>query len=154
MALAVAMEGEALQPRRTVCSRSADEARTFVSDCWRIIIRCNILGNGLREQYILINRHHLHYELVFLGVYAVVPGEAAEQSAGTCCVTPAGRDTGAKPWVLSHPCCLGSARVAVCGGKRSHLFSLSVPKKAHGSKEIEAKPNLSSPEEHWRQRDP
>lgn len=140
MALAVAMEGEALQPRRTVCSRSADEARTFVSYCLRIIIRYNILGNGLREQYILINRHHLHYELVFLGVYAVVPGEAAEQSAGTCCVTSAGRDTGAKPWARwlkrqLHPCCLGSARIAVCGGKRSHLFSLSVPKKAHGSKE-------------------
>lgn len=63
-----------------------------------IIIRYNILGNGLYELHVLINRNNLHYEFVFLGVYTVVPGEVAEQSVRSHCLAPAGRDTGAKLW--------------------------------------------------------
>lgn len=40
--------------------------------CLNIIIRYNLLGNGLYKVYILIvNINNLHYEFVFLGVYTL-----------------------------------------------------------------------------------
>lgn len=66
--------------------------------CLSIITRYDILGNGLHELYILINRNNLHYKFVFLGVYTLVPGEVDEQTVRLHCLPPAGSDTGAKLW--------------------------------------------------------